>query len=293
MAARRFFRRIDPPRPGGGGVAPVGAGEGVYFAGPGLSRLGVFAVLGGIGRRMLPNEPCWLVRCTLRDVYREMVFNRAMREIYPDHDLRRFVELPPSLSRHDMDPEYSYAVAPSGVESVAAVTEDYERRWHAFRPDNDEYPFQGAFGDYPARGNYRGPRLRLWVVRRSREARLFFGPRHPVGPNGGYVNFYPLHTRYPTGVAPPFDPLPLDASSTDASSDDFPLPPLRRPRERSPEGAPPSRLAARTGVAVGAPRARRRRVRRAAVRDEAGGIPASADSHTSQQSTDVPSPAQS
>ncbi|KAL8442446.1 hypothetical protein Emag_006461 [Eimeria magna] len=74
---------------------------------------------------MKSGEPCWLVVCTLRDVHREMVYDRAMRQIFPHHDLRRFVEIPPRLCPRNMDMEYSYAVAPYRVESNAQVTEDY------------------------------------------------------------------------------------------------------------------------------------------------------------------------
>ncbi|KAL8440860.1 hypothetical protein Emag_007669 [Eimeria magna] len=83
---------------------------------------------------MRSGEPCWLVVCTLRDVHREMVYDRAMRQIFPHHDLRRFVEIPPRLCPRNMDMEYSYAVAPYRVESNAQVTEDYARRWRAFVP---------------------------------------------------------------------------------------------------------------------------------------------------------------
>ncbi|KAL8441055.1 hypothetical protein Emag_007491 [Eimeria magna] len=74
---------------------------------------------------MKSGEPCWLVACTLRDVHREMVYDRAMRQIFPQHDLRPFVEIPPRLCPRNMDMEYSYAVAPYRVESNAQVTEDY------------------------------------------------------------------------------------------------------------------------------------------------------------------------
>ncbi|KAL8455260.1 hypothetical protein Emag_000911 [Eimeria magna] len=76
---------------------------------------------------MKSGEPCWLVVCTLRDVHREMVYDRAMRQIFPHHDLRRFVEVPPRLCPRNMDMEYSYAVAPYRVESNAQVAEDYAR----------------------------------------------------------------------------------------------------------------------------------------------------------------------
>ncbi|KAL8441299.1 hypothetical protein Emag_007295 [Eimeria magna] len=77
----------------------------------GCSRESVFAVLTGPAWVMRSGEPCWLVVCSLRDVYREMVYDRAMREIFPRHCLRRFAEIPPRLCPRNMDMEYSYAVA--------------------------------------------------------------------------------------------------------------------------------------------------------------------------------------
>ncbi|KAL8442424.1 hypothetical protein Emag_006469 [Eimeria magna] len=70
---------------------------------------------------MQSGEPCWLVVCSLRDVHREMVYDRAMQEIFPRHELRRFVEIPPRLCPRNMDMEYSYAVAPYRVEYEAQL----------------------------------------------------------------------------------------------------------------------------------------------------------------------------
>ncbi|KAL8439619.1 hypothetical protein Emag_007902 [Eimeria magna] len=70
---------------------------------------------------MKSGEPSWLVVCSLRDVHREMVYDRAMHEIFPHHDLRRFVEILPRLCFRNMDMEYSYAVAPYCVESDAQL----------------------------------------------------------------------------------------------------------------------------------------------------------------------------
>ncbi|KAL8442559.1 hypothetical protein Emag_006358 [Eimeria magna] len=100
----------------------------------GYSQESAFAVLRGPGWVMRSGEPCWLVVCSLRDVYREMVYDRAMREIFSRHCLRRFVEIPPRLCPRNMDMEYSYAVAPCRVESNAQLTEDYARRPPAYEP---------------------------------------------------------------------------------------------------------------------------------------------------------------
>ncbi|KAL8441402.1 hypothetical protein Emag_007208 [Eimeria magna] len=95
-----------------------------------------------------------------------MVYDRAMRQIFPHHDLRRFVEIPPRLCPRNMDMEYSYAVAPYRVESNAQVTEDHASRWRAFGPGGLDYPSLRAADNFPAQSEYRGPHLRLWVARR-------------------------------------------------------------------------------------------------------------------------------
>ncbi|KAL8456158.1 hypothetical protein Emag_000014 [Eimeria magna] len=78
--------------------------EGPHFADfRGFPQESVFAVLGGPGRLMKSGEPCWLVVCSFRDVHREMVYDRAMHEIFPHHDLRRFVEILPRLCSRNMD----------------------------------------------------------------------------------------------------------------------------------------------------------------------------------------------
>ncbi|KAL8440659.1 hypothetical protein Emag_007843 [Eimeria magna] len=156
---------------------------------------------------MKSGEPCWLVVCTLRDVHREMVYDRAMRQILPHHDLRRFVEIPPRLCPRNMDMEYSYAVAPYRVESNAQVTEDYARRWRAFVPGGVDYPTLRAVDNFPARFEYRGPHLRLWVVRRPVGILDTYGPRHPRLPCGRFVDYYHLHSLYPSGRSPAYEPL--------------------------------------------------------------------------------------
>ncbi|KAL8441798.1 hypothetical protein Emag_006891 [Eimeria magna] len=50
-----------------------------------------------------------------------MVYDRAMQEIFPRHDLRRFVEILPRLCPRNMDMEYSYAIASYRVESDAQL----------------------------------------------------------------------------------------------------------------------------------------------------------------------------
>ncbi|KAL8441247.1 hypothetical protein Emag_007337 [Eimeria magna] len=110
--------------------------EGPHFAEfRGFPQENAFAVLGGPERLMKSGEPCWLVVGSLRDEHREMVYDRAMHEIFPHHDLRRFVEILPPLCPRNMDMEYSYAVAPYRAESGAQVNEDYARLTPPSRED--------------------------------------------------------------------------------------------------------------------------------------------------------------
>ncbi|KAL8456169.1 hypothetical protein Emag_000004 [Eimeria magna] len=89
------------------------------FASPTLWEGPHFADFRGPERVMQSGEPCWLVVCSLRDVHREMVYDRATQDIFPRHRLRRFVEIPPRMCPRNMDMEYSYAVAPYRVEPEA------------------------------------------------------------------------------------------------------------------------------------------------------------------------------
>ncbi|KAL8452009.1 hypothetical protein Emag_002532 [Eimeria magna] len=93
---------------------------------------------------MQSGEPSWLVVSSLRDVHREMVYDRAMLEIFPRRGLRRFVTWIWNIRK------YSYAVAPYRVESDAQVDEDYARRWHAFGVGELDYPSLRAVENFPA-----------------------------------------------------------------------------------------------------------------------------------------------
>ncbi|KAL8444271.1 hypothetical protein Emed_006314 [Eimeria media] len=210
LHSRAAFRRLGPPayaQGPGEQLEPTFWERRVFFDMRELDQESVFAVLRGPGFRMMSGEPCWLVRCTLRDVYREMVFDRAMICVYDNHDLRRFVEISRRYYPEDMDIDYSYAVAPYRVECEEEVVEDYARKWHAFRADRLNYLYLGRMGRVPARRDYRGPHLLLWVVRRPPEARFVYGPRHPMLPNGRFVDYFHLHTRFPSGRGPEYEPL--------------------------------------------------------------------------------------
>ncbi|KAL8442205.1 hypothetical protein Emag_006588 [Eimeria magna] len=217
LYSRVAFRRLGPPDLDRTFVSPT-FWEGEHFADyRGFCQESVFAVLGGPERLMRSGEPCWLVACTLRGVHREMVYDRAMRQIFPHHDLRRFVEIPPRLCPRNMDMEYSYAVAPYRVESNAQVTEDYARRWRAFVPGGLIYPTLRAVEVFPARSEYREPHLRLWVIRRPVAILDTYRPRHPRLPCGRFVDYYNLHSLYPSDRSPPYAPLSSLAPSVASS----------------------------------------------------------------------------
>ncbi|KAL8442707.1 hypothetical protein Emag_006270 [Eimeria magna] len=144
-----------------------------------------------------------------------MVYDRAMLEIFPRHRLRRFVEILPRLCSRNMDMEYSYAVAPNRVEPEVKVNEDYARRWRAFGAGGLDYPSLRAVENFPARSDYRGPHLRLWVVRRWYSGT--YGPRHPRLPCGRFADYYHLHTLYPSGRSPAYEPLGILAPSVTSS----------------------------------------------------------------------------
>ncbi|KAL8441502.1 hypothetical protein Emag_007112 [Eimeria magna] len=116
-----------------------------------------------------------------------------------------------------MDMEYSYAVAPYRVESVPRVNGAYSRRWYAFELGNSDYPTLGAAGRYPARSEYRGPHLRLWVVRRPVGILDTYGPRNPRLPCGRFVDYFHFHTLFPSGRSPAYEPLGSLAPSVSSS----------------------------------------------------------------------------
>ncbi|KAL8425456.1 hypothetical protein ACSSS7_008381 [Eimeria intestinalis] len=151
-----------------------------------LSPQRVFAVIPGPGYNRAVLEPYWLVKLTLREVYREMKYDRVCRDLYPGRFLRRFVEVPlpygdrklPPCSFHllfvphrcasdsRIDWQRSYCFEPFQQQYEEAATEDYERRWAAFSVDNSSYPCLGAVGDYPARPDYETVHLHLvleWI----------------------------------------------------------------------------------------------------------------------------------
>ncbi|KAL8454863.1 hypothetical protein Emed_000002 [Eimeria media] len=109
-----------------------------------------------------------------------------------------------------MDCDYSFVLAPRRVELPEDVEEDWRRRYLAFHtPGNNDYPFLGSAGPprpLAARPRYRGPHLRLYVIRRPHGAHRVFGPRHPMTPAGRFLHYTFYHDRYPTSLRPRYRP---------------------------------------------------------------------------------------
>ncbi|KAL8445280.1 hypothetical protein Emed_005753 [Eimeria media] len=124
-----------------------------------------FAVLLGLlpgpGYMQRPREPLWLVKMTLREVHRAMVYDWACRELYPERFLRRFVEVELPHQLWDVDLERSHCLAPDIRETEEEIEEDYDRRASAFVEKNSDYPLRCAVKGSPERPGYAGPQLRL------------------------------------------------------------------------------------------------------------------------------------
>ncbi|KAL8443379.1 hypothetical protein Emag_005940 [Eimeria magna] len=123
----------------------------------------------------------------------------AFRRLGPP-DLDR-ATVSPTFWEGNMDMEYSYAVAPYRVESNAQVTEDYAGRWRAVVPGGLGSPTLRAVDNFPARSEYRGPHLRPVGILDT------YGPRHPRLPCGRFVDYYHLHSLYPSGRSPAYELL--------------------------------------------------------------------------------------
>ncbi|KAL8440893.1 hypothetical protein Emag_007638 [Eimeria magna] len=151
LYSRTAFRRLGPPDLDRTFASPT-LGEAPNFSDfRGYSRESVFAVLTGPGWVMRSGEPCWLVVCSLRDVFREMVYDprwgRSFLAIVYAASLRSHLTC-------NMDMEYSYAIAPYRVGSTGRVIEDYNRRWLAFDLGNSDYLTLRAVGRYPALSSF-------------------------------------------------------------------------------------------------------------------------------------------
>ncbi|KAL8453611.1 hypothetical protein Emed_000746 [Eimeria media] len=78
------------------------------------------------------DQPCWLVRCALREVSREIAYDRSVLAIFPYHNLRLLwrslvgiilcvVDLcAPASPADDIDIQYAYATAPRRIDSGTA-----------------------------------------------------------------------------------------------------------------------------------------------------------------------------
>ncbi|KAL8444644.1 hypothetical protein Emag_005396 [Eimeria magna] len=100
-----------------------------------------------------------------------------------------------------------------GVRSQGSL----EVEWLAFDLGNPDYPTLRAIGRYPALETYRGPHLRLWVVRRPVGILDTYGSRHLRLPCDRFVDYYHLHTLFPSGRSPAYAPLGSLAPSVSSS----------------------------------------------------------------------------
>ncbi|KAL8444794.1 hypothetical protein Emed_006050 [Eimeria media] len=128
-----------------------------------LNAIRYFCVIPGPGYKMGILEQLWIVKMSLRDVYREMCYDRACRQLYPSRFLRRFVEIFPKIPEGR---KFHFAYLPlrcsfddhgfsvflylarsycfyGGHTSKKSMEVDYARRWLAFVPDNSDYPRKG------------------------------------------------------------------------------------------------------------------------------------------------------
>ncbi|KAL8451153.1 hypothetical protein Emag_002885 [Eimeria magna] len=71
-----------------------------------LIPLRYFAVLPGPGYKAQVMEQYWIVKMSLRDVYREMCYDRACRQLYPERFLRRYMEVFPEPPSRDLPSPY-------------------------------------------------------------------------------------------------------------------------------------------------------------------------------------------
>ncbi|KAL8443309.1 hypothetical protein Emed_006914 [Eimeria media] len=62
-----------------------------------LDVIRYFCVIPGPDYKLGDLEQLWIVKMSLRDVYREMCYDRACRQLYPSRFLRRFVEIFPKI----------------------------------------------------------------------------------------------------------------------------------------------------------------------------------------------------
>ncbi|KAL8441079.1 hypothetical protein Emed_007621 [Eimeria media] len=203
-----------------------------------LDMAGWYCVVLGPGYRLRPNEPPWIVQMTLRDIYRELIYDAACKKLHPQRFLRRYVEvsmpgrssgefcacLPlllslfPTVSVDSIDWQRSHCLAPAIPETEAQMLQDYERRFFAFDLENRNYPRVGAFRSWSNCPGYRRPWIRLvveWVpstpesaeLRRNRDCRVRYPTELPRVP-GARAAVFPGPSAF--GVFQDYDPPPCD-----------------------------------------------------------------------------------
>ncbi|KAL8441232.1 hypothetical protein Emag_007349 [Eimeria magna] len=167
-----------------------------------LNPIRYFAVLPGPGYEIQAIEQFRIVKMSLRDVYREVCYDRACCQLYLGRFLRRFSKVFPEPPPPLTNVPYSklhlsgcfaclvfvpFLSCSSGYqdlprsncmtwdkETEKQILEDYDRRWLAFDPLCSDYPRRGKVNDWKDNPHYPDPRLMMVIERtieRPRAAR--------------------------------------------------------------------------------------------------------------------------
>ncbi|KAL8440626.1 hypothetical protein Emag_007874 [Eimeria magna] len=150
-----------------------------------LIPLRYFAVAPGPGYKAQVMEQYWIVKMSLRDVYREMCYAWACRQLYPERFLRRYMDVFPEPPSRDLpyrkphlldsfaypldfhfrscfsaylDLSRSYCML-RDMEKEERILEDYDRRWLAFDPLCSEYPRRGKVNNWRDDPYYHNPSM--------------------------------------------------------------------------------------------------------------------------------------
>ncbi|KAL8443315.1 hypothetical protein Emag_005944 [Eimeria magna] len=152
-----------------------------------LILLRYFAVLPGPGYKAQAMEQYWIVKMSLRDVYREMCYDRACRQLYPERFLRRNLEVLPKPPSRALPYRKSHLLVPFAYpldfhfrscfsahldlhrsysmlrdrEEEERILEDYDRRWFAFDPLCSEYPRRGKVKHWRDDPYYHDPNMMM------------------------------------------------------------------------------------------------------------------------------------
>ncbi|KAL8444777.1 hypothetical protein Emed_006092 [Eimeria media] len=141
---------------------------------------------------------------------------------FPDDAAELIHETVFALLEGDLDTSYSYPVAPARVESEAEMADEDARRWRASVSTTPNIRFRA-----PSMSIRLVPIAEALICVCGRYGdpgkRICFGPRHPVGPTGAYINLYSLAYPFPDWCCSTIRFSSPDASPSDPASEEFPL----------------------------------------------------------------------